>query len=331
MAPDNRYPRTPIATVQNDKVRTTSLFERPSKVGLEHLYQPVTGEAALNDMVESLAGKGALDAIDTSGIREAAKAIRTARHNGKAVLLGMGAHAIKVGLGPVIAGAIADGIFTGVATNGAAIIHDYELALAGITSEDVDACLMNGTFGMAEETSAHLNKAIREAAEEDAGIGQAVGRLIEEGSLPNAGISIFAAAWRHKIPATVHVALGTDIIHMHPTCDAAATGQATMSDFDLFASQVAALEEGVFINMGSAVIIPEIFLKACSLSLNLGYSLRGLTTVNMDFVQHYRPRVNVLERPTSDGGRGISLTGHHETLLPLLLAAVGEDICLEDR
>ena len=236
----------------------------------------------------------------------------------------MGAHPLKVGLGPLIAQAIADGIFTGIATNGAAIVHDYELALAGRTSEDVDACLMDGTFGMVHETSVDLNNAIKDAAQNGEGIGLAVGRLIGEGRLPNAEVSIFAAAWQNSIPATVHVALGTDIIHMHPSCDAAATGQATMSDFNLFTSQVAALEEGVFINLGSAVIIPEVFLKACSLSLNLGHSLRGLTTVNMDFIQHYRPRVNVLGRPTMDGGRGISLTGHHETLLPLLLAAVRE-------
>jgi hypothetical protein len=330
MAPENRYPKTPIVPVENDKVRTTSLFERPSKVGLEHLCAPLPGEAALSDMIDSLTSAVNSDTVDASGIREAAKAIRSARRNGKGVLLGMGAHAIKVGLGPLIGGAIADGLFTGIATNGAAIIHDYELALAGHTSEDVDACLMDGTFGMVEETSIHLNNAISGAAEKGEGIGLAVGRLIEENQLPNAEVSIFAAAWKYNIPATVHVALGTDIIHMHPSCDAAATGEASMNDFNLFTSQVAALADGVFINMGSAVIIPEIFLKACSLSLNLGHSLKNLTTVNMDFIEHYRPRVNVLERPTRDGGRWISLTGHHETLLPLLLAAVREELCQEE-
>jgi hypothetical protein len=149
-----------------------------------------------------------------------------------------------------------------------------------------------------------------------------VGKLIARQGLPHADVSVFASAYRNQIPATVHVALGTDIIHMHPTCDGAATGKATLDDFHLFARQVAALENGVFINLGSAVIIPEVFLKACSLALNLGYSLEGLTTVNMDFIQHYRPRVNVVERPTGRTGRGISLTGHHELLLPLLLAAV---------
>ncbi|MDT8395653.1 MAG: hypothetical protein RRA32_04265 [bacterium] len=319
MAADSRYPDTPIADIETGKVRTVSVHERPAKVSLEHLGQPVPAGATLDQWLGSMP-----DAPGVSGVREAAQAIRTARRDGRAVLLGMGAHPIKVGLGPLIREAVADGIFTGIATNGAAIIHDYEMALAGNTSEDVDAALMGGSFGMVEETSVALNGAIHEAAGKGEGIGLAVGRLIAEGGLPNAGVSVFAAAYRHRIPATVHVALGTDIIHMHPSCDPAATGQATMNDFRLFTRQVAALEKGVFINMGSAVIIPEIFLKACSLSLNLGHSLEGLTTVNMDFVQHYRPRVNVLGRPTRSGGRGISLTGHHEILFPLLLAALRE-------
>ncbi|MDF1536297.1 MAG: hypothetical protein P1S46_07330 [bacterium] len=319
MAADSRYPDTPIADIGTGKVRTVSVHERPAKVSLEHLGQPVPAGATLDQWLGSMP-----DAPGVSGVREAAQAIRTARRDGRAVLLGMGAHPIKVGLGPLIREAVADGIFTGIATNGAAIIHDYEMALAGNTSEDVDAALMGGSFGMVEETSVALNGAIHEAAGKGEGIGLAVGRLIAEGGLPNAGVSVFAAAYRHRIPATVHVALGTDIIHMHPSCDPAATGQATMNDFRLFTRQVAALEKGVFINMGSAVIIPEIFLKACSLSLNLGHSLEGLTTVNMDFVQHYRPRVNVLGRPTRSGGRGISLTGHHEILFPLLLAALRE-------
>jgi hypothetical protein len=234
----------------------------------------------------------------------------------------MGAHPVKVGLGSIIAQALEDGIFTGIAANGAAMIHDYELALTGRTSEDVDAALAGGTFGMAEETAAGLNNAISSAAAADDGIGHAVGEVIAGGDLPHSDQSIFAAAYRNQTPATVHVAIGTDIIHMHPDCDGAATGKASLDDFRLFTRQVAALEKGVFINLGSAVIIPEVFLKACSIALNLGHSLEGLTTVNMDFIQHYRPRVNVITRPAAAGGRGISLTGHHEIMLPLLLAAV---------
>ncbi len=194
--------------------------------------------------------------------------------------------------------------------------------MTGKTSEDVSAVLYEGTFGMARETSVQINQAINEGAASGDGIGFSVGRLIATPEFPYADLSVFAAAYRNRIPATVHVALGTDIIHMHPTCDGGLTGKATMDDFHLFARQVAALEGGVFINLGSAVIIPEVFLKACSLSINLGHSLEGLTTINMDFIQHYRPRVNVLERPTGQSGRGIGLTGHHELMLPLLLAAV---------
>jgi deoxyhypusine synthase len=262
------------------------------------------------------------DILAVRDLKLAAQAIHRARREGKGVLLGMGAHPVKVGLGGLIAEALADRLFTGVATNGAAIIHDYELALTGKTSENVDVVLSEGTFGMAEETSAQLNKAISNGAGSGDGIGYTVGKLIAHQNLPHADVSVFAAAYRNQVPATVHVALGTDIIHMHPTCDGAATGKATMDDFRLFTRQVAALEGGVFINLGSAVIIPEVFLKACSLSLNLGHSLEGLTTVNMDFIQQYRSRVNVVERPTGRTGKGLSLTGHHELLLPLLLAAV---------
>jgi hypothetical protein len=319
MTADNRYPNTPLFDIETGDVKTVSVHERPAKVSLEQLCGAAARGLTMDRWLETLPRT-----LGANSLMEAASAIRTARRSGRAVILGMGAHAIKVGLGPLIREAIADGLFTGIATNGAAIIHDYELALAGSTSEDVDSALMDGSFGMVEETSVALNGAIRDAAGKGDGIGYAVGRLIAENDLPHADVSIFAAAYQHRIPATVHVALGTDIIHMHPSCDPASTGQATMSDFMLLTRQVGALEKGVFINMGSAVIIPEVFLKACSLSLNLGNSLEGLTTVNMDFVQHYRPRVNILQRPTRSGGRGISLTGHHEILLPLLLAAVRE-------
>ena len=247
-----------------------------------------------------------------------------ARAEGRGVLLGMGAHPVKVGLGNVIASAIEDGILTGIATNGAAVIHDYELALVGRTSENVDQALESGFFGMARETADDLNGAILESARTGEGLGRSVGRLIHEKGLPYASSSIFAAAFRSSIPATVHVALGTDIIHMHPSCDGAATGKASMDDFGLFVRQVCALEKGVFINAGSAVLIPEVFLKACSMAHNLGHSLEGLTTLNMDMIQHYRPRVNVVQRPTAGAGRGCSLTGPHEIMVPLLFAAVRE-------
>ncbi|MFV1957122.1 MAG: hypothetical protein ACC669_05245, partial [bacterium] len=219
---------------------------------------------------------------------------------------------------------IEKGLLTGIATNGAAIIHDFELAVSGMTSEDVGATLGSGEFGMAEETAVSLNEAIADGAAEGSGIGSSVGTLIEGGNFKHANLSIFAAAIRAKIPATVHVAIGTDIIHMHPSCDGAATGAATLTDFLLLARQVAALDEGVYINLGSAVIMPEVFLKAFSLARNLGLRVKNLTTINMDFIQHYRPTINVLQRPTAGGGRGYALTGNHEILLPLLLSAVKE-------
>jgi len=319
MESETRYPHTPVKELDLSGIKTYSVQERPGKVSVDQIAQDLPSDPSFGQWLQSLP-----DILAARDLKLAAQAIHRARREGKGVLLGMGAHPVKVGLGGIIAQAISDRLFTGIATNGAAIIHDYELALTGKTSEDVDAVLTEGTFGMALETSVQLNKAINDGAGSGEGIGLSVGKLIDEHKLPHAQYSVFASAYRNRIPATVHVALGTDIIHMHPSCDGAATGKATLDDFHLFARQVAALEDGVFINLGSAVIIPEVFLKACSLSLNLGHSLEGLTTVNMDFIQHYRPRVNVVRRPTARTGRGISLTGHHELMLPLLLAAVRE-------
>ena len=317
MESETRYPHTPLRELDLSAIRTHSVNDRPAMVGIDQTAAGAPSGISFSGWLESLP-----DTLAARDLKLAARAIHQARIEGNGVILGMGGHPIKVGLGSIIAGALADKLFTGIATNGAAIIHDFELALTGRTSEDVDTVLMDGTFGMAEETSSQLNEAIIAAAGSGEGIGYAVGKLIEGQELGHSDVSVFASAYRNKIPATVHVALGTDIIHMHPSCDGAATGKATMDDFRLFTSQVAALENGVFINLGSAVIIPEVFLKACSVSRNLGHSLEGLTTINMDFIQHYRPRVNVVGRPTGRSGRGISLTGHHEIMLPLLLAAV---------
>ena len=319
MESEKRYHRTPLEAIDLKKLRTVPLDKRDSKVFMEEFGEAVTGEISLGQWLAALPRTlAAADLLSVAGT------IASARTDGRGVLLGMGAHPIKTGLGPLIAAGIDDGIFTGIATNGASIIHDYELALTGRTSEDVDEHLVKGTFGMAEETAKDLNRAIQEGARNGEGIGRSVGRLIVEGKFPNQEKSVFAAAFRNSIPATVHVALGTDIIHMHPSCDGAATGKASMDDFHLFVSQVCALKGGVFINAGSAVIIPEVFLKACAIAFNLGFTLDNLTTLNMDMFQHYRPRINVVKRPTSGTGRGYSITGHHEILLPLLLAAVRE-------
>jgi hypothetical protein len=213
-----------------------------------------------------------------------------------------------------------------VAMNGAGIIHDVELAMVGQTSEDVAAALEDGSFGMARETCALLAEALDAGPDNDTGLGAAVGRIILDKRLPLADQSILAAGARLGIPVTVHVAIGTDIIHMHPGFDARQTGAASHRDFRLFASVVSTLEKGVYLNVGSAVILPEIFLKATTLVRNLGHPLKNFTTVNLDFVKHYRPLTNVINRPTAKGGQGINLVGHHEILLPLIAAGVIEEI-----
>jgi deoxyhypusine synthase len=238
----------------------------------------------------------------------------------------MGAHPLKVGLGPIICDLIRDGVLSAIATNGAAIIHDFELAAAGRTSEDVGAGLADGSFGMAEETGAFLNDAAKAAAREGRGLGEVVGREIIRAKLKFRSQSVFATAYRAEAPATVHVAIGADIIHMHPAADGAAIGQASMADFHRLAAVVSELSRGVVVNLGSAVIMPEVFLKALNLARNLGRTVNAFTAADMDFIRQYRPRMNVVDRPTHDGGRGFVLTGHHELMFPLLVAAVREEL-----
>ncbi len=220
-----------------------------------------------------------------------------ARQNDRPVILGMGAHPIKVGLSPLIIDLMRKGIITALATNGACIIHDFEISFIGHTSEDVGKELCSGTFGMARETGRYLNRAINEGAKKGNGIGKAVGEMIYRSKFKFKGKSVFASAYEHDIPATVHVAIGTDIIHMHPDADGAAIGEGSFRDFRLFTSVVSDLEGGVYVNLGSAVLMPEVFLKALTIARNLGNKVENITTVNMDFIQHYRPTANVLKRP----------------------------------
>jgi len=300
---------------------TYSLADRKSKVTREHFaknwQKGNTFAGFLDTLPDVLAGR------DIKAVIDAAAA---AHKNQKIILFGMGAHVIKVGLNPIIIDLLKRKVLTGIAMNGAGIIHDFELAFAGKTSEDVAAALGDGSFGMAKETCEHLGAAIRLAADENIGLGEAVGRYINQNGFPYADQSLLAAAERLKKPATVHVAIGTDIIHMHPSFDPEAAGKATHIDFRLFAAIVAELSQGVYFNIGSAVIMPEIFLKAVSLVRNLGHAVSDLTTVNMDFIRHYRPMTNVVNRPTADHGRGINLVGHHEILLPLIAAGILEKI-----
>ncbi len=303
-------------------LKTTSLADRQSKVTVDHFARPWSPGGTLLQFVENLPS-----ILAAGDLRAAVSAIAQAVRSGKTLILGMGAHPIKVGLNPIIIDAIERGIFSGIALNGAGVIHDVETALAGKTSEDVAAVLGSGQFGMARETAEFIHRAVLKGFQKgETGLGKAVGEALLSEKAPFAGSSILATAARHNIPVTVHVAVGTDIIHMHPEMNGAATGALSHFDFRLFCSLVGTLRDGVFINLGSAVIIPEVFLKAVSVARNYGFPLDNLTTINMDFQRQYRPLTNVVNRPTQGGGMGIHLTGHHEIMFPLLIAAVLDQI-----
>jgi deoxyhypusine synthase len=302
------------------KVNTCKLKTRKSKVQLDKLASPFAG-GSFGDYLGTLP-----DILAARDLRSVISAIVKARKAGRPVILGMGAHPIKVGLSPVIINLMESGIITALAMNGACIIHDFELSLMGQTSEDVDIELCKGTFGMAEETGAALNKAINTGVKKGHGIGTSVGERIMKGKAAYKNLSLLATAARLDIPATVHVGIGTDIIHMHPRANGSFIGEGSMRDFKIFSSVVADLKGGVYINLGSAVIMPEVFLKALAVTRNLKYKVRNFTTVNMDFIQHYRCRENVLRRPVLSGGNSFAITGHHEIMFPLLAAAVLEKV-----
>jgi hypothetical protein len=304
-----------------DGIKTYSLSERHSKVSEADFGAPWKAGGSFKEFVARLPRILAGEAL-----REVAAAWVKARRAGRQVLLGMGAHPIKVGLNPVLIDLIKRGLITGVAMNGAGIIHDAEVAMVGRTSEDVDEVLGSGAFGMARETAEFLNRAIAWGGDNGLGLGEAVGRRLLESAFPHLDLSLVAAAAAPKVPLSVHVAVGTDIIHLHPSIAPEALGAATHRDFRLFAALVSDLGDGLFINLGSAVIIPEVFLKAITLARNLGHQVAPLTTVNLDFKQHYRPLTNVVRRPTAGAGKGYALTGHHELLFPLLAALVLEEM-----
>jgi hypothetical protein len=301
------------------RVRTYPLAARSSKVAAQAVGRPLPRGASVADLLASLP-----DLLAARDLRAAASELARRSRAGGAIVLGMGAHPIKVGLSPLIIDLIERGVLTAVAMNGAGIVHDFELALVGRTSEEVAEHLADGSFGMAEETGRFLNEAARDGASAGIGLGEAVGRKILAERLPHASLSILAAGARRTVPVTVHVAIGTDIVHMHPSADGAALGETSLRDFRILAEQVGALQGGVFVNLGSAVILPEVFLKALSLARNVGHEVSDLFTLDMDFNRHYRPLTNVVSRPTSQGGRGMHLTGHHEIMFPLLCAALRE-------
>ncbi|HVM95616.1 MAG TPA: hypothetical protein VMT89_04475 [Candidatus Acidoferrales bacterium] len=310
----------PVTTIDLTRVRTYPLSNRKSIVATGLLAKPPRRGCRVRDFLRGL--PQILAARDLLAIAEEI----AARHRrGKRVVLGMGAHPIKVGLSPLIIDLMRRGILSGIAMNGASIVHDFELAYAGETSEDVATNLADGSFGMAEDTGRFLNDAIA-AAQPDEGLGAAVGRAIVEAKLPNRRLSILANGVHLGVPVTVHVAVGTDIIHMHPRADGAAIGRTSLRDFHRLAALVSGLRGGVFINLGSAVLIPEVFVKALNLARNVGNKVDDLITVDMDFIRHYRPLMNVVQRPTRGSGRGYQLTGHHEIMFPLLCAAVLENL-----
>lgn len=302
-------------------VRTYPLKSRPSKARAEDFGRPVDAGASLAQFLDALP-----NVLAAADLKAVAHAIVAARSVGSGTVWGLGAHVIKTGLAPVLIDLMERGFVSAIATNGAAVIHDFEVALAGATSEDVDQALGSGSFGMADETGRLLNGAINDGVAKGLGIGQAVSRYLHERNPQYARSSILAAAGRLEIPVTVHVALGTDIIHMHPAANGAALGEGSLRDFRFLVANVARLERGVFLNCGSAVVLPEVFLKALALARNQGIALDGLTTVNMDFIRAYRPQTNVVARPAAaTGGRGYSLVGHHELMIPLLAAAIAHE------
>jgi hypothetical protein len=315
----SRYSEAPLSF---DGLKTVPINARGGKVRIKdfaHPYQKGEGVARwLDSLPRILAGDAFRGVVD---------ALRRARDQKRAILWGIGGHVVKCGLGGVLLDLMRRDWATAFVMNGAASIHDFEIAIAGETSEDVEAALPDGRFGAAEETGREMNLAIADGARERLGMGEALGRRLETLALPEfAPHSVLAGAYKALTPVTVHVAVGTDTPHTHPAADAAAIGEATHRDFRLLCSLVRGLDcGGVYLNVGSAVILPEVFLKAVSVVRNLGHPLTEFTTVNFDFLQHYRPRVNVVERPHArSGGRGYAITGHHEILVPLLAAALIE-------
>jgi len=300
-------------------VQTYPLKSRPSKARAEDFAKPYQAGSGVPGLLDSL--PSVLAAQDFKAV---VTAMAEARRAGRGIVWGIGAHVIKTGLSPVLIDLMERGFVSALATNGAGIIHDFEIALVGATSEDVEASLGEGRFGMADETGRLLNGAIVDGVKAGLGIGQAVGTFLCERHPQYEHSSVTASAFRLGIPLTVHVAIGTDIIHMHPAASGAALGEGSLRDFRYFVSNVARLEQGVFLNCGSAVILPEVFLKAVALARNRGCRLDGLTTVTLDFAKLYRPQVNVVSRPTAGIGRGYYLVGHHELLIPLLAAALVE-------
>ena len=317
---DSEYPIKPL---DFEGISTYPLESRKSKVHSGMFGKPMDGAENVLGFITKLP-----HILAGESLRTLIRALLYARSSGKPIIWGLGGHVIKVGLGPIINDLMNAGFVTGIAMNGSAAIHDFEVALRGTTSEEVKEQIGEGRFGMARETGEYMNAAINAAAENSIGLGEGLGRFITNGSekgidFQHSPMSILAESYARKIPVTVHVAIGTDIIHAHPQTSAKALGETTYHDFRLFCGMTRELDGGgVYLNVGSAVVLPEVFLKAVSVVRNLGHRLEEFTTANLDFIQHYRPTQNVLKRPTQNTGQSIALTGHHEIMIPLIAAAL---------
>jgi hypothetical protein len=306
-----------ITPLDFSDLHTYSVHDRYSKVTVDDFAKPVLPGMTVRELLAALPNQFA--GID---FPEFVQRTVTALHDKRPILLGMGAHVIKVGLNPILIDLMERGVISAIALNGAGIIHDTEIAMVGRTSEEVGDVLGAGAFGAARETGEVLNNAINRGAKEGIGLGEAVGNELLRQNFPFNEQSLIARARDLNIPVTVHVAIGTDIIHIHPGADGASIGQTSHYDFRIFCRLVSGLEGGVYLNVGSAVLLPEVFLKALTVVRNLGYEVKKFTTANFDFIRQYRPATNVVQRPTMEGGKGFNFTGHHELMIPLLAAAI---------
>jgi len=304
--------------VDLSRLKRTRMTDIERKVEQAAFARPVEAGQSLDEFVESLP-----DILAARDLRRFARIVASATHDGKAVIIMFGGHVIKTGLAPLLIDWIKRGIVTSLATNGSSSIHDSEIALFGRTSEDVAEGLADGSFGMSSDTADFINNAITASEEAELGFGEAVGRALRDSDAPYKDLSLFCCAYESKIPLTVHVALGTDIIHQHPSANGSAIGGASMKDFRIFAREVGRLDKGaVVMNFGSAVIMPEVFLKALTVGRNLGYPAHGFAVANFDMNVHYRPMQNVVSRPTAGCGKGFNFVGHHEIMIPLLAWAL---------
>jgi hypothetical protein len=315
----NKNSKYDIEPINLDEITTYELASRPSKVTVKDFAVPISNDDSLKTFLNNLP-----NILAVQSIREIATQIRRAKNLGKPIIFGIGGHVVKTGLAPILIDLMKRGFLTAIAGNGSVLVHDCEIALVGFTSEDVDATLGKGDFGAAKETGEILNRAAKNGQRDQIGLGEAMSREITKLEPPHADKSLLYSTYNYQIPFTAHLTIGADIGHFHASASGAALGETSHTDFKLFCSMVKEMNNGgVYLNLGSAVTLPEIFLKAVTVVRNLGHELQDFTTANFDFIQQYRPNTNVVRRPTAGGkGRGFSVTGHHELLIPLLAAQI---------